>query len=311
MLISRRHAIASFVAVSAGLCRRAKASSAPRLMIVTTSREGPHAAATEGMQQAFASRSIGAALFQLPADDASMRRELGNGANQLAIAVGVTAVRAVASANSHMPLLATMAFRADIGSLRASEGAPVKLAGAVWLDLPVAEVIGGLRTIFPAAARIGIVRNTSHPDVVEALNQSHPLPGGVSLKPIECASAAELLASMQKLRGQFDFLICLPDSDLYNKTTVEPLILASLEHKLPLVGFSASFVRAGAAVGVYPDFAEVGRQTAALSERFLTGAQGSRDEYPRRTAVAVNERVMHLLGREYKPKQGEEVLVIR
>jgi ABC-type uncharacterized transport system substrate-binding protein len=117
--------------------------------------------------------------------------------------------------------------------------------------------------------------------------------------------------SLRKMRGQVDFVICLPDSELYNKTTVEPLILASLEHRLPLVGYSASFVRAGAAVGVFPDFADIGRQTAALCERFFTAPPAIREERPRRTALAVNERVLHLIGRDYRPKTGEDVTVYR
>jgi ABC-type uncharacterized transport system substrate-binding protein len=96
---------------------------------------------------------------------------------------------------------------------------------------------------------------------------------------------------------------------LYNKTTVEPLILASLEHKLPLVAYSASFVRAGAALGVYPDFAEIGRQSAALAERCLTAAPALREEYPRRTTVAANERVLHLLGKSYKATQSDVVVI--
>ncbi len=116
---------------------------------------------------------------------------------------------------------------------------------------------------------------------------------------------------MRALRSQIEFLICLPDSKIFNKTTVEPLILASLEHKLPLVGFSASFARAGAAVGVYPDFADLGHQAAALAERCIGNSASLHDEYPRRAAISVNERVLHLLGRDYRARQGEEVVVIR
>jgi ABC-type uncharacterized transport system substrate-binding protein len=140
---------------------------------------------------------------------------------------------------------------------------------------------------------------------------SERLPAGIVLKSVECRSAAEVLAALRKLRGEVEFILCTPDSELYNKATVEALILASLEHRLPLVGYSASFVHAGAAVGVYPDFLEVGRQTAALCERVMNNAQGARDEHPRRTVTAVNERVLHLLGREYRPKSSDDVMVIR
>jgi putative ABC transport system substrate-binding protein len=310
MLISRRKALASMISISAGLSTRLNAG-ASRCTIVTASKEGPHAAAIEGMQRAFGDRSIASVTFRLPGDESAFRQDQSNGANQLAIAVGIDAVRAVASSGRHAPLLATMTFRADLENLRSTDGAELKLAGALWLDLPVSQVVAGLRVIFPGTARLAVVRSPSRSDAGAPSGQVHQLPAGVSVKFVECASAAELLVSLRKLRGQVDFVICLPDSNLYNKTTVEPLILASLEHKLPLVGFSASFTRAGAAVGVYPDFAEVGRQTAAMSERLMSNPSGVHEEFPRRTTLAVNERVLRLLGREYRPKQGEDVLVIR
>jgi len=299
--VSRRTVCAALAAVSTGICSGLKAA-VGRFTIVTASREAAHLAALDGLQQALAARFAAASTVHLPADDGALRQELESGENQLAIAIGIDAVRAVLSQKSRIPIVATMVFRTDVGNLRAAEGSDSPLAGVVWLDMPVTQVVAGLRVIFPAAARLGIAN--------EIAGQSHPLPPGVSVKAVACANASELLASMRTLRNEVDFLICLPDTNIFNKTTVEPLILASLEHKLPLVGFSASFARAGAAVGVYPDFTDLGHQTAALAERCV-GAPAQREEHPRRSAIAVNERVLHLLGRDYRPKPDDEVLVIR
>jgi ABC-type uncharacterized transport system substrate-binding protein len=107
------------------------------------------------------------------------------------------------------------------------------------------------------------------------------------------------------LRGKTDFVIVLPDSSLYNNTTVSPLIVASLENQLPLVAFSSSFVRAGAAVGIYPDFHDIGAQTAGLAVRYCATQAALPEEGPRKLTVAVNQRVARLLGLEFKqPKSG-------
>lgn len=104
-----------------------------------------------------------------------------------------------------------------------------------------------------------------------------------------------------------DFVLCLPDSTLYNSTTAKPLILASLNNRVPIVGFSANFVRAGAAIGVYPDFRDVGVQTGEIAQRGLAGQAIAADEGPRKVTVAVNQRVVRLLGLEYQPRHGEVV----
>jgi ABC-type uncharacterized transport system substrate-binding protein len=309
MSISRRKMCVSLAAASAGFLTRLRAS-VNRFVIVTASHESPHTSAIEGLQQALAARGTATVLLRLPADDAALRQELESGLNQCAVAVGTDAVRAVMSQKRRTPLIATMAFRGDLDNLRSQDSGENRLAGVVWLDMPLAQMLAGLRAIFPGAARLGIV-NPSQQIAGELASPSHQLPPGMSVRPVPCGSASELLDSMRKLRGQMEFLICQPDSNIFNKTTVEPLILASLEHKLPLVGFSASFARAGAAIGVYPDFNDLGRQTASLSERCLGSPAGSREEYPRKATVAVNERVLHLLGRDYRPKLNDDVVVIR
>ena len=71
------------------------------------------------------------------------------------------------------------------------------------------------------------------------------------------------------------------------------------------------FVRAGAAVGVYPDFRDIGAQTAQLAERQLSGQAVTAEEGPRKVVVAVNQRVIRLLGVEYEPRRGAEVVTLR
>jgi len=261
------------------------------------------------MQRTFAERSIASTTFQLPAEDLAFRQELKNNTSQLAIAVGIDALRALASVKTQIPLLTTMSFRADLKSSGILETPGIRIAGAIWLDLAIPQIIAGLRVVFPGANRIAVIRNPMQPESVEVSGQAHQLPSA-NVQVVDCAGPSDLLPALRKLRGQADFVICLPDSTLYNKTTVEPLILASLEHRIPLVGFSASFVRAGAAVGVYPDFADIGLQTTVLAERCLSGP-GVHEEYPRRTIVAANERVLHLLGRDYRERDNSGVVLIR
>jgi ABC-type uncharacterized transport system substrate-binding protein len=77
-----------------------------------------------------------------------------------------------------------------------------------------------------------------------------------------------------------------------------------------VIGFSEGFVRAGATVGFYPDYADIGAQTAETVKRYLSDQEVSRVEAPRKMRMAVNDRVLRILGIE-RPKLSEEMLVIR
>jgi ABC-type uncharacterized transport system substrate-binding protein len=60
-------------------------------------------------------------------------------------------------------------------------------------------------------------------------------------------------------------------------------------------------VRAGAAAGIFPDYADLGRQSAEVALRLLRGEDhGAQSESPRKALVAVNQRVAHLLGVEFR-----------
>jgi ABC-type uncharacterized transport system substrate-binding protein len=107
---------------------------------------------------------------------------------------------------------------------------------------------------------------------------------------------------MAAFKGKVDFVLCFADPDLYNAVTIKPLVLASLEQRLPLVGFSPAFVRAGAAAGIFPDYADMGRQSAEMALRMLRGEDRAvENEWPRKIRVAINQRVAHLLGVEFHP----------
>jgi len=300
--MTRRASLASLLATVFLPAVRTFAGTA-RITIVTASAGAPHASALGGLQQVLSAHSVVSDVFALPGAEAALDQALKSGASQLAIAIGIDAVRALAARKAQIPVLATMVFRADLKDSAAPDIAGFQLAGSVWLDLSLSQIVAGLRVVFPAANRVGVILRPT---------QANP-PGmaGVTVHRVDCAGPADLLPALRTLRGQVDFVACLPDSVLYNKTTVEPLIVASLEHRLPLVGYSASFVKAGAALGVYPDFGEIGRQTADIAEHCLAASGGTRDETPRRTVVTVNERVLHLLGREYRDNGQTDVVVIR
>jgi putative tryptophan/tyrosine transport system substrate-binding protein len=280
---------------------------AARILIVSAAAGPSQDSAIESMRQLISESGGFSELRHLPADEAGVREQLKNG-TQLIIAVGMEACRYFAGQRIQVPVIATMALRSDLDREGLLDGSKLRLSGAVWLDLSVAQVVTALKVAFPEVTRIGVLRSRSLGSREEA-----GLPGNsaVVLRNAICPGPAELLPTLRELRGHVDFVLCLPDATLYNRTTIEPLIRASLEHRLPLIGFSGSFVRAGAAAGVYPDFGDVGRQTAALALRCLSDQSQCREETPRRTTLAINQRVLRLFGQDYKGKESRELVLFR
>jgi hypothetical protein len=210
---------------------------------------------------------------------------------RLLIAVGNNALDRAGELDG-TPILATMLLDGDL----AGSGRRRAPAGAVVLDTSLGDILTKLASALPGKTRVGIIRNPASGAVGQQILAAQAKAAGMTLRVVECPRPEELLRAFLSLRGQVDFVICPPDGTLYNSTTVRPLILASLDSRLPVVGFSESFARSGAVAAVFPDYFEVGSQAAELARKFLEGGPLPDREGPRKLKLAVNPRVARLLG---------------
>lgn len=274
----------------------------PTVLIVTSTAVEAFDEATEGLR-----RGLDAAakivVVDLAAKPSDLSGQLSGKDVRLLISVGNNALEAAVHFGT-APVLATMVIEAD---LKASRRPP---AGAVVLDLSLRDELAGLARVFPGKTRVGIIRNPAVSALAEAALVAEGRAAGFSVKVVECPRPEKLLQAFRSLEGAVDFVLCPPDASLYNGTTVKPLILASLEGQLPVIGFSASFVRAGAAAGVYPDYFDAGVQAGELARKYLAGAGAMEIEWPRKFRVAANQRVARLLGLRLAQKGGTDSGVV-
>ena len=216
--------------------------------------------------------------------------------------VGIGAYDRMKSESGGLNILPALVLRGDLGP-----GGSARRAGALYADVPLVVILERLRELFPKKSRVGLIHRPSWP-VPDAATRDRIRQMGYELRMVECKGPDKLLAAFSSLKGTVDFVIAEPDTELYNSATVKPLVLASLDSRLPIVGFSASFVRAGALLGVYPDFFEAGRQTGEMMSQFMLGKNSGAEENVRKVKVAVNQQVVRLIGMEPERQEGVEIL---
>ncbi len=217
---------------------------------------------------------------------------------RVVVAVGSHALAELRAQQPALPVVATMVLRGP----QQPEG-----AGQIDLDVPLGAQLAAVRALLPRALRAGIIRNPDRARYSAEALESQARKEGYTLVVADCDGPGHLLKVVGSLKGKVDFLLCLPDPDLYNPVTIQPLVLAAIEYRLPIVGFSPAFVRAGAAAGVYPDYRALGRQAAEMALRIQRGESSGGEEYPSRLQVAVNQRVTRLLGLDLRIPPGAEV----
>jgi ABC-type uncharacterized transport system substrate-binding protein len=274
------------------------------LTVVYTSEAGPYVDALEGLRGSVGNTLLTTVDLHSPNSPAELAASLQHESSRLIITIGGDALDAVIARKVDIPLVATMIMRSE-------QARGPRLASAIHLDIPLADILAELKSVFPLKTRVAVIRNPSLAGQADTASLARARALGFSVQITDCRNPEELLQALRSLKGRVDFVLCLPDTVLYNGTTVKPIILASLESHLLIVAFSQSFVRAGAAIGVYPDFRDIGIQTGAIAQRQLAGQPVAAEEGPRKLVVAVNQRVIRLLGIEYKPRLDGGVVTLR
>jgi len=279
---------------------------APTVVVIASAELEAHRHAVEGIQTALApSRTTVRILGIEQASGAARSGQLAP-LSGVVVALGSEAARLVEADRLRVPAVYTMVLRRRPEWEAAGRPAPITIP----LEIPLASLAARLKTLFPGRTRLGVILNPGAGGASAAQLRESAEQSGFTVQIAQCANEGQLLAALGSLRNRVDFVWCQPDGVLYNGATIQPLILASIENRLPLIGFSESFARAGAAVGIYPDFREVGVQAGEAARQLLEGQIPRPVDGPRRLKVAVNASVLRLFGLRNAATTGDDVTVL-
>lgn len=111
----------------------------------------------------------------------------------------------------------------------------------------------------------------------------------------------EIPRSLNTLNNSSNILLTLPDPVIYNKNTIRGILLSTYREKLPIIGFSKAYVRAGAIAAVYSKPEQISKQTASIANNFLKRGMFKQDIYqPKEFSIALNKKLAKSLGIKIK-----------
>ncbi len=288
----------------------APAAAAHRVAVVYAAGVPAYAEAAGAFRETMEDAGAVVAAVVLPPTREALAHKLEVSLPDLIVTFGSAAAAAVATLPGETPVIAAMVLgKRELRKLAAQ--APERFISAVTLDVPPAAALSRLKAAFPSRRRLVVVYNPGRSPVDEQDYEAAARTFGMTVTFVPCASPRCLLEAVASWRRRADFLWCLPDASLYPPASVAPLVLASVSSGLPIVGFSESFVGAGALAGFFPDQKDIGLQTARLARAFLDGGRLPVSEPPRTIHFAVNLRVVRLLGLTWREPDEPGVKVLR
>lgn len=297
---SRGAPLARRAFLSCGLAALGQAArtGAGQTLVVLNSESASYSEALEGIREGYGEKAeTQLMVLDLKSDPTLAGLESGAGAGgpKNAIAVGLEAHRALNMRSPEFPVFTTMVHRADGVT-----------SNVMTLDVPQASILDELSTLVSGKKRLGILASSAAGHDTES-TQAKAAQLGYILTVTEASTPEAVSGAFLSLRRKTDLVLVTPDRNVYDNATLATLLRLALESSLPLILFAPSLVRAGGAIGIYPDYMEVGVQTA---EAVRTGKPAAA---PRRLTVALNQRTLRLAGCRVKDTRanGENCLVFR
>lgn len=253
------------------------------------------------------SRLQGAAavdIVTIPALRNSRQKDL-----RFLVAIGSQAASAAVASHIDVPLLVTLLPRSAFDRLvadrrRATDPQPLS---ALYLDQPIGRQFDLIRLAMPNARRIGVLLGPESDNLYPAL-QMAAQEKQLRLTAQRVGSSSEIAPALQKLLPEIDVLLALPDPTVFNAGTIQLILLATYRQQLPLFGFSAAYVRAGAIASLHSTPLQIGNQAADMLRTALARGQLPPPRYSGQYTLTTNPHVAHSLG---IPLESESALLQR
>jgi putative ABC transport system substrate-binding protein len=239
--------------------------------------------------------------YALTGDPAVTRRvmsQIKSSPPDLVLALGTEAADQVKSALGRMPAVFAMVVDPVQSGLVSSLSRPGGNMTGVTLAIPPSQTLEVIRRAVPGVRRVGIIYDPAQSQraVREMTDAARPL--GLQVIARSVRSASEVPRAAEDLRGSIDCLCAPVDGTVYSPQSAKFLLLFALRNGIPVAGFSANLVEAGALLALYPDYADVGRQAGYLALRVLAGEPPGSVPVaaPRKALLAINLSVERTLG---------------
>jgi ABC-type uncharacterized transport system substrate-binding protein len=268
------------------------AAAAAQVMIVVSDRTAPYLEASHAV-----ARDLGG-LANVVTVSAEQLGKLQWPDGAAVVTLGTRALGSVLAAGQKSPVIAALiprsAYEAALGSQpRLQSGR--RTTTAVFLDQPFARQLNLVKTVVPDRRRVGVLASPAADDMVRRV-ESAARGRGLLIFKQALAKPEDISYALERLLGESEVLLALPDPIVFNSHTVYNILLSALHARQPVIGYSDAYVRAGAVAAVYSTPQQLGRQAGSIAAGLLGGAALPAPQYPRAFSVSVNSAVARALG---------------
>ncbi len=216
--------------------------------------------------------------------------------SDVVVTLGSEAMRSALRLRDDAPIVTLLVPRDSFERLRdeARTAGHRRSISGIYLDQPWSRQIALIRQIVPDRRRIGVLSTDAFLPQLTGLDRIVRQQNATLVQEL-VESPQGLHVDLMRIIGTADALLAVPDTRIYNASTIQHILLTTFRARQPLIGFSPAYVQAGALAAVYSTPAQMAREAAAIVRRLLAGLAPSGGQYARTFTVNVNRSVARSL----------------
>lgn len=260
----------------------------PRITILMTQQSDTYQDVRKGFQQYLDKKGIAVEYdirnFEGPGQKTDMVLQAMKATHpSLVLTLGSPATEAVIREVKNIPIIAGMI-------MNEAELTKAENATGIVLEFPLQTHISWIQKLLPDKKTIGALFNSrENTGTIEQARQIIE-DSGLTFYAKQVETPQELPDALDSLPGNADVLWGLTDSVVFSPETVKGILLFSFRNRIPFVGLSTSWVKAGAVYALDRDYVDIGVQCGELAEQVLKGVNihTLKPQSPRKVLYALN-----------------------
>ena len=266
-----------------------------RIAVIVSQDAAPYQEALDGFRKYLDAQGVRARfdVHALHGDGAKAGAALQDARQDgagLVLVLGSLGAQAAVREVRDVPVVAGLILNAD-------DLAKLPNATAVVLEFPVETELRFLQRLLPGLRNVGVLYNPleNQARIDAAARAASAL--GLTLYARKVESPKDLPDALESLNKRVDVVWGIADQIVLNSQTARPILLFSLRNRIPFVGLSATWVKAGALYALDRDYHDIGLQCGEMAFRILQGALPSTlpPVPPRKVVYTVNLKTARLL----------------
>lgn len=212
-------------------------------------------------------------------------------ATDLVVTVGSEALRRTLARGETSPIIATLLPRQSYERLIAEFRRPERIT-AIYLDQPPVRQAVFLRHLLPGVKRFGMLFSPESRQYAAPFRQAWGN-AGLTLDSEDADTGTALLPALNALLPRVGALVALPDSSIYRRSNIKPILISAYRFQRPVIGYSTAFVKAGALAALYTTPRQIAQQTA---DAIVSGSDNlPPPSPPSQYSLAINHTVAQAL----------------